>query len=333
MERILVNGTVLAANYALIALGITLIFSIMNVLNFAHGQLFMIGDLLVYTLCAVFGLPYALSLVLAALAVGAIGLLVESFFFRRVMRMPSREENIMLLAVSTALLLENAALSLFGEKQHGIPPIVFGIYRIGNAFLSANRLLVLAVPLALVAAVLVFVTYSRPGRAMRALVQDRTATMLMGVDIARIGTLGLRLRGIYFAMVTLSLTEAVRLAFLNATNLTQGGGVLNIPQPSGLESPISFYLFAATLLPPASPPSGASLGAGSAGCSARCARTRSSPCRSASTSRATASSPSSAAPWAASPAPASPACSRTSTQRATPSRTRSTSCSTASSAA
>lgn len=190
MEQILVNGAILSANYALIALGITLIFGIMNVLNFAHGQMFMIGGLIVYTVCVVFKLPYVVGLLAAAVVVGLIGMLLERTLFQRVMRISSREENTMLLAVGTALLLENIALYVFGEKQRGIPPMVSGVYRLGSAYLPANRLLVFAISLALIAAVLLFVNFTRQGRAMRALAQDRTATMLMGVDVNRISMLG-----------------------------------------------------------------------------------------------------------------------------------------------
>jgi branched-chain amino acid transport system permease protein len=190
MEQILVNGAILAANYALIALGITLIFSIMNVLNFAHGQMFMLGGLLVYWLVVQIGLPYAAALIGATIIVGVVGMAFEVFFFRRVMRNSTREENTMLLAVGTALLLENAALSLFGEKQRGVPPIISGVYKLGDAFLPANRAFVFGVSIVLIVAVLLFVNYSRTGRAMRALAQDRTATLLMGVNTARVSTLG-----------------------------------------------------------------------------------------------------------------------------------------------
>lgn len=190
MEQILVNGAILAANYALIALGITLIFSIMNVLNFAHGQMFMLGGLLVYWLVVQIGLPYAAALIGATVIVGVVGMAFEVFFFRRVMRNSTREENTMLLAVGTALLLENAALSLFGEKQRGVPPIISGVYKLGDAFLPANRAFVFGVSIVLIVAVLLFVNYSRTGRAMRALAQDRTATLLMGVNTARVSTLG-----------------------------------------------------------------------------------------------------------------------------------------------
>src|SRR4029450_5598131 len=141
MEQVLINGVVLSANYALIALGITLIFGILGILNFAHGQMFMIGGFMVYYVYAVFGLPYLLSLATAAVVVGLIGVAFEVLFFRRVLRIAKREENSMLLAVGTALLLENIALFAFGEKQRGVPPLVGGVFRIGDAFLRCGCLL------------------------------------------------------------------------------------------------------------------------------------------------------------------------------------------------
>jgi branched-chain amino acid transport system permease protein len=190
MEQILVNGVVLSANYALIALGITLIFGIMNILNFAHGQMFMIGAFMVYYVYGVFGLPYFLGL-LAAAAVGAfIGVVFERLFFRRVLKIATREENSMLLAVGTALLLENIALFAFGEKQRGVPPVASGVYQLGGAFLPAGRLLVVVISIALIVGLLLFVQYTKPGRAMRALAQDREVTHLMGVDVDRTAMMG-----------------------------------------------------------------------------------------------------------------------------------------------
>jgi branched-chain amino acid transport system permease protein len=190
MEQVLINGVVLSANYALIALGITLIFGILGILNFAHGQMFMIGGFMVYYVYAVFGLPYLLALATSAVVVGLIGVGFEVLFFRRVLRIAKREENSMLLAVGTALLLENIALFAFGEKQRGVPPLVGGVYRIGDAFLPTGRLLVVVLAIVLIAALLLFVHYTKPGRAMRALAQDREATLLMGVNVDRISALG-----------------------------------------------------------------------------------------------------------------------------------------------
>jgi branched-chain amino acid transport system permease protein len=213
MEQIIVNGIVLSANYALIALGITLIFSIMNLLNFAHGQMFMIGGFMVYYVYGVFGMPYVLGLLTAAAVAGLIGVAFEVFFFRRVVRIATREENSMLLAVGTALLLENLALFAFGEKQRGVPPVISGVYQIGNAYLPANRAMVVVISLVLITGLLLFVQYTRPGRAMRALAQDRQATYLMGVDVDRISAMGF---GIGAALAGLAGALLITVSGINA---------------------------------------------------------------------------------------------------------------------
>jgi branched-chain amino acid transport system permease protein len=190
LQQVLLNGVVLAVNYALIALGITLIFSIMNILNFAHGQMFMICGFVVYYIYGLFGLNYFISLIAVVVVLGAIGWCFETFFFRRMRKIATREENSMLLAVGTALLLENIALSAFGEKQRGVPPVVTGILRIGDAFLPAGRLLVMVLAIFLIIGLLLFVQYTKLGRAMRALAQDREVTHLMGVNADRVAALG-----------------------------------------------------------------------------------------------------------------------------------------------
>jgi branched-chain amino acid transport system permease protein len=190
LEQIIVNGVVLAANYALIALGLTLIFGILNFLNFAHGQMYMIGGFVVYYVYGIFGMNYLVALLACALTLFFIGVAFETLFFRRVLRITTREENSMLLAVGTALLLENLALSLFGEKQRGVPPVVTGVYQIFGAYLPASRLLVLVLSALLVIGLLLFVQYTKPGRAMRAVAQDKEVTLLMGVNVGRISALG-----------------------------------------------------------------------------------------------------------------------------------------------
>jgi branched-chain amino acid transport system permease protein len=190
VTQMIVNGLVLGMIYALIALGITLIFGIMNILNFAHGQMYMLGGFIVYYLYGVLGLNYFVALLAVIAALGALGALFERVFFRRVLRLARREEQSMLLAMGTALLLENLALFAFGEKQRGVPPVLSGVYEIFGAYLPAGRALVFGLSACFVAALLAFVHYTKPGRAMRALAQDKEVTRLMGVDIDRIAALG-----------------------------------------------------------------------------------------------------------------------------------------------
>ena len=213
MEQVLFNGLLLSATYAVIALGVTLIFSIMNILNFAHGQMFMIGGFVVYYVYGQYHFPFAVGLIVATVGVGLIGVLFEVLLFRRVRRTAKREENSLLLAVGTALLLENIALFAFGEKERGVPDVIEGVLRIGDAYVPAARLLVLAISVALIVGLLVFVQYTRVGRAMRALAQDREVTLLMGVNVDRIAAIGF---GIGAGLAGLSGALLVTLSGVNA---------------------------------------------------------------------------------------------------------------------
>ncbi len=190
MTQVIVNGLVLSANYALIALGITLIFSIMRILNFAHGQMYMIGGFVVYYLYGVFGWNYFIALIAAALILAIIGAAFEKFLFRRVLAKSTREENSMLLAVGSALLLESLALLVFGEKQRGVPPIADGVIFIFDAYLPVARLIVFLFSLVFIAALLSFVRFTKPGRALRAIAQNKEVTYLMGVNVDRMSSVG-----------------------------------------------------------------------------------------------------------------------------------------------
>jgi branched-chain amino acid transport system permease protein len=193
MTQMLLNGVVLGTIYALIALGLTLIFSIMRVVNFAHGQMYMLGGFVVYYATVVYGINYFVALVAAIVLVGVVGALFEVLLFRRVLRIAKREENSMLLAMGTALLLENLALVTFGEKQRGVPPVVEGVFEIGDAYLPASRLLVMGLAALMIVGLLLFVQYTRPGRALRAIAQDKEVTSLQGVNINRMSMLGFAL--------------------------------------------------------------------------------------------------------------------------------------------
>jgi branched-chain amino acid transport system permease protein len=190
MEQVIINGIVTGANYALIALGITLIFSIMNVLNFAHGQMYMLGGFIVYYLHGLYHLNYFLSLIAVVVVLGIIGVLFEKVLFRRVLKTATREETSMLLAMGTALTLEAIALLAFGEKQRGVSPLVDGVYRIFGAYLPKSRAAVLLLALIFIVMLLIFVRYTKPGRALRALAQDKEVTLLMGVNCERMSALG-----------------------------------------------------------------------------------------------------------------------------------------------
>ncbi|MEO6321962.1 MAG: branched-chain amino acid ABC transporter permease [Polaromonas sp.] len=195
MSQVLINGAVLGAVYALIALGLTMVFSIMRVVNFAHGQMYMLGGFVVYYLYGEYGLPFFVALPAAAAALALVGVAFNRFFFQPVLATATREENSMLMAVGTALLLENLALTVFGEKQRGVPAVVdgafiFGDVAEGGAVLTYPNAMVALLAVVFILGLLAFVQYTRPGRALRAVAQDKEAARLQGVDVKATTTLG-----------------------------------------------------------------------------------------------------------------------------------------------
>jgi branched-chain amino acid transport system permease protein len=194
MEQVVVNGLYLGAQYALIALGLTLIFSLMNVLNFAHGQMYVLGGFVTYTVVAQFGLPFIVGLLASGVALAIIGALVERFLFRSVIRNSKREESTMLLAAGIAFFLDAVILLVFGEKQRGLPKIVDGVLNWDFIIIMPyDRILIGVLALALVAVFILFMQHSKTGRAMRALAQDKVAARLMGVDVDRYSMIGFAL--------------------------------------------------------------------------------------------------------------------------------------------
>jgi branched-chain amino acid transport system permease protein len=201
MEQVIANGIYLGAQYALIALGLTLIFALMNVLNFAHGQMYVLGGFVTYTIYGQLGLPFPLAVVCSGLTLAAVGALIEKFLFAPVIKRSAREESTMLLAAAIAFFLDAIILLLFGEKQRGVPKIINGVFVSDSIVMPYDRIVVGVVAMAMIAAFMLYMQYSKPGRAMRALAQDRVAAQLMGVNVDRYSTMGFALGAMLAGLV------------------------------------------------------------------------------------------------------------------------------------
>jgi branched-chain amino acid transport system permease protein len=193
MEQVIANGLYLGAQYALIALGLTLIFGLMNVLNFAHGQMYVLGGFVTYAVYGQLGLPFPLSVLASGVTLAVIGGLMERFLFRTVIKRSHREESTMLLAAATAFFFDAVILLIFGEKQRGVPKIVKGVFNDFGIILPYDRILVAVIAAFMIAAFILFMKYTKTGRAMRALAQDRVAAQLMGVQVDRYTMIGFAL--------------------------------------------------------------------------------------------------------------------------------------------
>jgi branched-chain amino acid transport system permease protein len=190
MEQVIANGLYLGAQYALIALGLTLIFALMNVLNFAHGQMYVLGGFVTYTIYGQLHFPFVLALIASGVTLAIIGALMERYLFRTVIKRSQREESTMLLAAATAFFLDAVMLLVFGEKQRGVPKIIKGVYNDGTLIMPYDRMAVGVLAIVIIAGFILYMQYSRPGRAMRALAQDRIAAQLMGVEVDRYTMIG-----------------------------------------------------------------------------------------------------------------------------------------------
>ncbi|MBC8159093.1 MAG: branched-chain amino acid ABC transporter permease [Alphaproteobacteria bacterium] len=195
MEQIIANGLYLGAQYALIALGLTLIFALMGVLNFAHGQMYVIGGFVTYTVYATLGLPFIVAVMVSGVTLAIAGAFIQKFLFGPVIQKSVREESTMLLAAGLAFFLDAVILLAFGEKQRGVPKIINGLFNYDDytMVMPYDKILIGFLAILSIAAFILFMQYSKTGRAMRALAQDKAAAQLMGVDVERYSIIGFAL--------------------------------------------------------------------------------------------------------------------------------------------
>lgn len=185
LPQFLFNGLLIGASYALIAVGLTMIFGIMNIANFAHGQLYMLGGCLGYFLTARLSLHYLLAIPVVVLAVMALGLLLERSIFRR-LRHKSAMSSV-LATVGLAILLENVARVLWGPQPE---PIATGFsplpIQLGPIFTTEARLFAVAATFGALLLVYFFLNRSLLGTAMRATFQQSEAAALVGISIDKV---------------------------------------------------------------------------------------------------------------------------------------------------
>jgi branched-chain amino acid transport system permease protein len=187
LVQALLNGFGLAIVYILVALGLTLIFSILEVINFAHGEFYMLGGFVAYYVFAVAGVNYFATLVLAVLLVGLAGIVAERLVFRH---LRGKTLNAFIVSLGLLWVLQAVAQLAFGVLDKSVPSAVSGIVRVGGVIVSRERLLVILTAIALIVGLYAFLKFARTGQAMRAVAQDADAAALQGVNIELVSALG-----------------------------------------------------------------------------------------------------------------------------------------------
>lgn len=183
----LVYGLQIGLTYILLALGLTVIFSIMNVLNLAHGEFYMLGAFTVFYINGLLKVNYFLALIVSVVVVAVIGIFFERIFFR-----PARGEVVPTVIVGIGLmwLLQTAAQLIFGAQPRGMKEVFQGTVSLLNINLSDSRIAAGIISMILVAGVYLFIYKTKQGKAMQAVAQDREAAMSLGIDVDKIGTIG-----------------------------------------------------------------------------------------------------------------------------------------------
>jgi branched-chain amino acid transport system permease protein len=186
------NGLILGSLYALVALGYTMVYGILELINFAHGEIVMVGALVSVTVLAALsaaGVPVALALPLALAAAVAVcmttGVLVERVAYRPLRNAPRLAP--LITAIGMSIVLQNLAMIVWGRQYLSFPPVLdIQIYELHGATITNVQILIVAVAGITMAGLLLLVQRTRLGRAMRATAQNREVAGLMGVDVNRV---------------------------------------------------------------------------------------------------------------------------------------------------
>jgi len=193
-----VNGLTLGGMYALLALGYTLVYGILLMINFAHAEMFMFGAYVgLFTLQGLSQIPfftssgsallllYVLTFLVAMVATGILGVVIERFAYRPLRHAPRLAP--LISAIGVSLFLQNAALLWISSRS--LPfPVLFEVraFKVGGASISSMQIMIIGITILLMLVLDSFVSRTRLGKSMRATSQDRDTAGLMGIDINRV---------------------------------------------------------------------------------------------------------------------------------------------------
>lgn len=179
----LINGISLGSVYALIALGYTMVYGIAKMLNFAHGDVIMIGGFVVFTAMSTLSLPVWVSILIGITVCTVLGVVIEKVAYK-----PLRQASpltVLITAIGVSYLLQNVALLIFGSAAKSFTSVVsapdWAVNE--NLTISAETIVTILVALVIMAALNIFINKTKQGRAMLAVSEDKGAAQLMGVNV------------------------------------------------------------------------------------------------------------------------------------------------------
>ena len=179
----LINGLQTGSVYALVALGYSMVYGIIKLLNFAHGDIIMIGAYMVYYAIASFALPPILAIILAVGVSTLLGVLVEKVAYTPLRSAPRL--SLLITAIGVSFLLENGAQLIFGADQKSLNPLITGSVMMGRVNVSYTAIVTIIVSVIIMVLLTFVVNKTKAGKAMRAVSEDMGAAQLMGISLNR----------------------------------------------------------------------------------------------------------------------------------------------------
>ena len=181
----LVSGISLGSIYAIIALGYTMVYGISKMLNFAHGDVIMVGGYVSFLTAVNLGLSPLLSVLVAMVVCTVLGIAIEALAYRPLRNAPSLA--VLITAIGVSYLLQNSALLIFGANPKAYTPVVSGTLQLfdGQLAISYVSLLTIACCIVIMVGLTIFTEKARMGKAMRACSEDKGAAQLMGINVNR----------------------------------------------------------------------------------------------------------------------------------------------------
>ena len=180
----LINGISLGSVYAIIALGYTMVYGIAKMLNFAHGDVIMVGCYIVFMTMSGQGWGAVPAVVLSIIVCTVLGIVIEKIAYKPLRK--AAPLAVLITAIGVSYFLQNLALILFGSQQKAYPTIVqLGQVTIGSVTIDGVTILTLLVTALIMVVLSFFINRTRMGKAMRAVSEDKAAAALMGISVNR----------------------------------------------------------------------------------------------------------------------------------------------------
>ena len=218
----LINGVSLGSIYALIALGYTMVYGIIKLINFAHGDIYMVGAYLGFFAVTNLGLPIVPALILAMVITGLLGIVIEKLAYKPLRHAP--RISALISAIGVSLFLEYAMMYFVSPTPRTFPPLFQDVaFSVGSLVINGQQMLILGITCFLMVVLTYIVQYTKIGKAMRAASYDTETAQLMGIMpgikafvAAVLGGIGI-LPGAVAGGLILGIVEAFVSGFVSST--------------------------------------------------------------------------------------------------------------------